>query len=132
MSGCRPSAMSANEYSDSESQEDYSGEEQANQGADNDIVTTEAEKEAFLIVKSIMRQVVDPSRVAMRDKKSYCGVLLDDNNRKPICRLYLETSNWYLGVFDSERNEEKIPIESLDDIFNYTEKLKELPESYGV
>ena len=29
----------------------------------------------------------------MRDAQSYCAVLLDDNNRKPLCRLMFNKSN---------------------------------------
>ncbi|HFV9295746.1 TPA: type I restriction endonuclease, partial [Serratia fonticola] len=52
---------------------------------DDGIVTTEIEIEGFHIVKSIIRTVVEPSRITYRDTKSYFGILLDDNNRKPIC-----------------------------------------------
>ncbi len=40
------------------------------------------------------------------------GVLLDDNNRRPICRLWLNGSRKYLGLFDNEqRKETKVSIE---------------------
>src|SRR5690606_17940041 len=51
------------------------------------IVTTQEEMEGFYIIRAILSEIVEPSRVIMRDTKSYCGILLDDNNRKPICRL---------------------------------------------
>nr|GFC44456.1 hypothetical protein [Tanacetum cinerariifolium] len=50
---------------------------------------TEIEREAFLIVKTILRPIVDSARVVHRDTISYLNVLLDDNNRKTICRLWL-------------------------------------------
>jgi len=83
---------------------------------DDEIVTTEEEKEGYLIIKSILRETVDLKRIAMRDKKSYCGVLLDDNNRKPICRMYFNTKQKYLGLFEG-KNEERIPIANLDGIY---------------
>lgn len=52
------------------------------------IVTTQEEIDSYNIVKAIVRDIVDVSRVFIRDTKSYCGILLDDNNRKPICRLH--------------------------------------------
>ena len=91
---------------------------------DDGIVTTEEEIEAYHIVKSIMRQVTDASRVVMRDVKSYCGVLLDDNNRQPICRLHFNSAQKYLGVFDPEKNEERIPIEALDEIYDHAAALQ--------
>lgn len=91
---------------------------------EGDIVTTEEEMEGFRIVRAIMREVVDIERVAPRDVQSYFGVLLDDNNRQPICRLHLNTSQWYLGVFDEDKNEKRIPIESLDEIYDHADKLQ--------
>lgn len=91
----------------------------------SDIVTTETEMEGFYIVKSILREVVDPGRVVARDVKRYFGILLDDNNRKPLCRLYFNTSQRYVGLFDQgKQHEEKVPIERVDDIFHYADRLR--------
>jgi len=88
------------------------------------VVTTDEEVEGLHIVKAILRQVVDVERVVMRDTKSYCGIILDDNRRKPICRLWLNSSQRYLGVFDSEKHEERIAIDSIYDIFEHADRLK--------
>ena len=67
---------------------------QSNDAGNNildEIITTEEEKEGYLIIKSILRENFDLKRIFMRDKKLYCGILLDDNNRKPICRMYFNT-----------------------------------------
>ena len=90
---------------------------------DNGIITTETEIEGFHIVKAILRETIDVNRIVMRDTKSYCGILLDDNNRKPICRLRFNSSNMYLGLF-KQKNEEKILIDSVDDIYKYADNLK--------
>lgn len=92
--------------------------------------TTEEEWEGFYVVKAIMRQRVDVSRVTMRDTKSYCGILLDDNNRKPVCRLHFNHGQKYLGVFDSEKNETRLPIEKVDDIYEHAEKILCTPDYY--
>ena len=61
---------------------------------DNRILTTEEELQGFYIVRSILYPEVDDiNRVQYRDTMSYFGILLDDNNRKPICRLYFNSSN---------------------------------------
>ncbi|MDP3623821.1 MAG: type I restriction endonuclease [Methanobacteriaceae archaeon] len=88
------------------------------------IVTTEDEWEGFYIVRAILSEMLDVDRVNIRDKISYCGILLDDSNRKPICRLRFNTSQRYLGLFDENKNEEKVPIEAVKDIYNYSEELK--------
>lgn len=87
------------------------------------IVTTGPELEGFMIVRAILRQVIDSQRVVMRDTQSYCGILLDDNNRQPIARLHFNREQKYLGLFDEQKDEERIPIESIDDIYEYTERL---------
>lgn len=90
---------------------------------DDGIVTTEEEKEAFFIIRAILRKVVDADRVVMRDVKSYCGILLDDNNRKPICRLRFNGLQKQVGIFNADRQEEKFSIANLGEIYNYTDHL---------
>lgn len=97
----------------------------------NKINTTEEEKEGFLIVRGILRKYIDISRIAARDTQSYFGILLDDNNRKPICRLYFNSSNKYIATFDDNRKETKNLIQSLDDIYKYEEHLVEAIKYYG-
>ena len=88
------------------------------------IETTLEETEGFLTVKAILRDVVDVGRVYMRDTLSYCGVILDDNNRKPICRLWFNGPQKYLGLFDLEKNEERISIDTLDGIYAHADRIK--------
>ena len=87
------------------------------------ILTTQEELEGFYIVKSILKEYVDLKRVVYRDTQSYFGILLDDNNRKPISRLYLNGSKKYISVFSIDKKEEKILISKVDDIFEYKEKV---------
>lgn len=98
--------------------------------SESKIVTTAQEIEGFLIVKSILRECIDVSRVAMRDRQSYCGILLDDNNRKPICRLHFNAAQKYVGIFDDERNETREPIDSLNDIFNFAKNIQRTALNY--
>jgi predicted type IV restriction endonuclease len=88
------------------------------------IVTHEEEIEGFHIAKSIVREVVDLERIFPRDTMSYFGILLDDNNRKPICRLHFNRSQKYIGLFDAQKNEERIAIDSLNDIYRYADRIK--------
>ena len=91
---------------------------------DSKIVTTEEEIESYMIVKSILRQKVDLSRVVYRDTQTYFGILLDDNNRKPICRMYFNgISKKYIATFDENKKETKHEISCLDDIYNFSEQL---------
>jgi hypothetical protein len=99
---------------------------------DGDIVTTVDEVKGYEIVRTILGEVVDPERVAMRDTKSYCGVLLDDNNRKPICRLRFNSKQWYLGLFDEEKNETRVAIGCLADISKHGAALRDTAARYDV
>jgi hypothetical protein len=98
--------------------------------AKDTVVTTVEELEACHIVKAIVRSEVDARRVAFRDGKSYMSVLLDDNNRRPICRLWFNSRQKYFSLFDAEKNEEKVPIESLDDIYAFSDRLRATAASY--
>lgn len=97
---------------------------------DDGIVTTQEEIEGYHVVRAILAKHVKPKRVVMRDTKSYCGILLDDNNRKPICRLHFNRSKKFLGLFDSQKNEERIQIESPLDIYEYADRLVECVQGY--
>lgn len=110
---------------DSEDSNDDKGEDD-----DNGVVTTVEEIEGYHIVRAILREVVDVSRIVMRDTKSYCGVLLDDNNRRPICRLHFNYSQKYIGLFDKNKEETRHPIGSLDDIYKFADNLLETVHYY--
>lgn len=94
------------------------------------IVTTDEEKEAFFIAKAILRKVIDVNRVYERDTQSYYNILLDNNSRKPICRVYLNSSNKYLGTFDENKKETKHLIENLDDIYKYEDEICAIIKKY--
>jgi hypothetical protein len=92
--------------------------------------TTEEELEGYMIVKTILRQKIDLKRIAYRDAQTYFSVLLDDNNRKTICRLYLNGNKKYFVVLDENKKEIKTEIQTLDDIFSFSDKLYEIVENY--
>lgn len=94
------------------------------------IETTQEEIEAYMIVKTIVRQKIDPKRVYYRDGQSFCTVILDDNRLKPICRLYLNGSKKFLGVFDDQKKELKNEISSIDDIFKFGNQILLTAENY--
>lgn len=97
---------------------------------DDGIETTQEELEAYNVVKAILRKKVAVERIALRDTKSYCGVLLDDNNRKPLCRFHFNTKQKYIGLMEN-KNETRHPIESVDDIFSFEEVLLKTLSEYG-
>lgn len=91
------------------------------------VITTEEELEGYFVVKSILREVINPTRIIPKDVHGYFGIFLD-HKRRPVCRLYFNnTNNKRLGLFDyggEEKQEEKVPIGDLSDIYKYTDRLK--------
>ena len=97
---------------------------------DNGIETTIEEIDGFNIIKAIVRKHIDVSRVTARDTKSYFGILLDDNNRKPVCRLHFNRAQKYVEIFDDEKKGVRHPIENLNDIFHFEDELVKTALSY--
>jgi hypothetical protein len=95
------------------------------------VITTAEEIEGYNIIKAIVRTEVDVKRIAARDTQSYFGILLDDNNRKPIARLHFNRAQKYIGTFDADKKETRHPIDTLDDIFGFADVLKAAAKSYG-
>lgn len=96
-----------------------------------EIVTTQEEKEAYYTIKAILRAKVAGERVFMRDAMSYCAIILDDNNRKNICRLYFNNeNNLRIDFVDADGNSERIHIDSIDEIYNYSDRLLSIVERY--
>ncbi|CAD7800060.1 hypothetical protein CHRY9390_00576 [Chryseobacterium aquaeductus] len=95
-------------------------------------VTTEEEIEGSQIVKAILREILSSSRIAFRDTQSYFGILLDDNNRKPICRLHFNSSNKYIELFNNGKdNGEKKLLTTLEEIYDYKAELLSTVTNYA-
>ncbi len=124
------SALSINEQIEKR-EDDLKNSQPIDENNDSKIVTTEEELEGFQIVKAILREKIPSSRIAYRDTLSYFGVLLDDNNRKPLCRLHFNTSNKYLETFhNGKESGEKVLLNNLDEIYNFRNQLHQTLENY--
>lgn len=87
------------------------------------IVTTVEEMEAFYVIKSILREHVDAKRITYKDTASYFSVLLDNNVRKWLCRLYVGGTKRSLAVQGADKTEVWIDITSIDDLFQHRQVL---------
>lgn len=94
------------------------------------IVTTEEEIEAFYIIRGILVETCDVRDVIRRDTESYFGILFQDNNRKPICRLKLDGRVKQILIPDENKNFTKYVIETLNDIYQYKAQLQEVVKRY--
>lgn len=96
------------------------------------VFTTEEELEGYRIVVAILRRKLPTNRIVCRDTQSYFGILLDDNNRKPLCRLHLNGGKKYIGLFNDNKNEVRQAINSVDDIYLFEKQLLETVELYEI
>ena len=99
------------------------------------IETTVEEIEAYELVKVIVGDAVDPERVAMRDVQSYCGVLFDDNNRRPICHLlFNDSSRKRIRIFaynQGVREYIEYSLDAVGDISAYAIQLRAVALHYA-
>ena len=117
-------------------QENFIEEDQEATAEKNGIVTTVEELQAYEIVKDIGQSVVDAERIILRDTKSYCGVLLDNNNRRQLCRFYFVKTQKQIGLFDGSVDKygaqvvARHALDSLNDIYNHADQIRETARRY--
>lgn len=97
---------------------------------ENRVFTSEEEMEGYRIVVAILRRKLAVNRIICRDTQSYFGILLDDNNRKPLCRLHLNGGKKYISLFNNGKNESRQAIQSVDDIYQFEKELLETVNQY--
>jgi hypothetical protein len=102
---------------------------QEQEAVNDGIETTADELNAYRIIQAIGAELVDPERIAIRDAKSYCAILLDDNNRRPICRLHFGKTKMSITVFAPD-NESKFDIEKVVHIYQHRELIQQAIAQY--
>lgn len=86
------------------------------------IITTDEEREAYAIVKVLLRDVIDPSRLTFRDTVNYSIVEIDAKDRKWVCRFRLNSARKQIGIHEGT-NEMRIDLTSVDSIIEHKEVL---------
>lgn len=120
------SALSTSEESETE---DSSKKENISE-PESKIITTEEELESYYVVRGILAGTIPLKDIAHRDTESYFGILYQDNNRKPICRIFIGTTQKQILIPDENKNFERYYIQSIDEIYNYKNKLIEVANRY--
>ena len=87
------------------------------------IVTTIVELNSYAIVKSILRKEIEPQRIFYKDTESYFGILLDNNIRKWILRINLNSRNKHIIIPDENKKGIRYDIDTIDDIYNYEKEI---------
>lgn len=95
------------------------------------VVTTDDEFDAYLLCKGMLHGVIDPDRVHFRDSKTYASVLIDDNNRKPVCRFHFNGRLKHVGTFDADKQETRHAIEDIDDLLKFARAIRSTARRYA-
>jgi hypothetical protein len=84
------------------------------------IITTEAELNIFHVIKTILAQhkQVNSESIGYRDQKGKFSILIDNNQKKKICDLYITSNSKKLEI-----NGEKFDIPDIDSIIKLKKKL---------
>jgi hypothetical protein len=96
---------------------------------DASIITFE-EIEAFAIVKSILRDMIDVDRLAYRHAKQYLAILFDDKKNKRICRFWFSGNQKFITTPDENKKPVRHDISSLNDIYKYSDFIREVCTRY--
>lgn len=86
------------------------------------IITTEDEIAAYYIIKALVMNHVDPSRITYKDTVQYFGVLLDNKVTKWLCRIYLKENIKYV-IIPHEKETKKYIIDDVDKIYTLAEPI---------
>lgn len=93
-----------------------------------EIETTQEEIEGYVIVKYLVKGIINADRVGYRDNLSYFNILIDNSIRKWICRLGLNGNTKWLQFNDDEKT--TVNIESINDIDKYQAKILEVTKKF--
>lgn len=95
------------------------------------VETTPDELRGFMIVQAIAAEVTSVTRIVIRDAQSYCAVLFDDNNRKPIIRLHFNGKSKFVTIFNATKEGVRHDIERVEDLFSLREPIRAVIQSYA-
>lgn len=92
------------------------------------IITTPEELESYAMIKVVSAGIIDSERIYYRDNRSYFNILVDDNNRRWVVRIYFSKVRNYIILNNEEKTtiEFKTPIELLQ----YKEQINEVISKY--
>lgn len=85
--------------------------------------TTEEELDGFYIVRSIVGEVIGFQNISFKDTVNYFNILYQGKPTKWICRLYFNGKQKTIAFPDDKGAENKIPIDTIDSIYNFRQEL---------
>ena len=81
------------------------------------------EMTSFYIIKSILAEATDTSRITCKSNRTYFGILLENKATRWICRIFLRERGSYVIIPDKKKIEKKYPINTLDEIYKLKDAL---------
>ncbi|REH81380.1 endonuclease [Staphylococcus felis] len=90
----------------------------------DEIITTPEELESYSMVKVVASEIIETDRIFYRDNRSYFNIIVDDNIRRWIMRLYINSKKMQFIL----NNEDKttINIEKPIEILKYKEVIQKV------
>ena len=121
----------ADAVANTEIPEEPEQKEEEEETVTDDVFTTTEELEGYYIIKSIAAEVTDSERITIRDRKTYCNILLDDHQFYTIVRLHFNNvDNLKIELFDNIEVKEngakmgdKLEINNVSDIYMYKDRI---------
>ena len=98
-------------------------ENEQQETSENGIVTTTEELESYYTVKSILSEIVKPSKLFYKDTYSYFGILYENKVTKWICRVFLKENSKFIIIPDAEKKEQRYEISNISDIYKFKKQL---------
>ena len=111
------------EEKDASKAKEETPQEQEQPENEDEIVTTPEEINAYNIVKAILCKTAPVSRLILHDYKGHCSVCLDDKSKWTICRIRIQKRSKSIDTFEESKDGIRHSIETLDDIYNFTDAL---------
>lgn len=93
-------------------------------------ISSNDEWEFVSIIKDILKDTTSTNNIFHKQTESYLAILLNNNTRKWICRLYLSSTQKTLVLPDENKKEQKYPINDINDIRIYAENIIEVTKRY--
>lgn len=87
------------------------------------IVTTEEEMESYYIIKSILRNEIESSRISFKDTQSYFAILMDNKVTKWVCRIYIKERVKILAISSADKDVLKYEFQHIDELYKYSSEI---------
>lgn len=97
-----------------------------------ELIISIEEMEAFCMVKSILGHVCPADRITYKVTQSYIGVLIDNNVRQTVCRLYYfkQSRKNTLAIIGDNKEESTYRMDSINEIYKHADALIEAAKKY--